>query len=149
LLSTVQPEDLYAKPPNTSLANQHLYDVIWPGQTSQKPRGWAFPSNAKELKIGVPNRFSFKEFVTKDNATGSMNGYCIDVFTQALALLPYPVTYKFVPFGSGTENPHYDKLVQMVEDNVSMDMIFFNSWLHILSYDDDYSTFSCRSSMGQ
>ncbi|KAK3151972.1 hypothetical protein QOZ80_2BG0152760 [Eleusine coracana subsp. coracana] len=117
LLSIVHPEDLYSKPPNTSLANQRLYDVIWPGQTSHKPRGWAFPFNAKELKIGVPNRFSFKEFVTKDNVTGSMKGYCVDVFTQALALLPYPVTYKFVPFGSGTENPHYDNLVQMVEDN--------------------------------
>lgn len=121
LLSTVLPEVLYSKPPNNSLANQHLYDVIWPGQTAQTPRGWVFPSNAKELKIGVPNRFSFREFVTKDNVTGSMKGYCIDVFTQALALLPYPVTYKFIPFGSGNENPNYDKLVQMVEDNVSMD----------------------------
>ncbi|VAI42121.1 unnamed protein product [Triticum turgidum subsp. durum] len=117
LLSTVPPEALYSKSPNTSLANQQLYDVIWPGQTAQRPRGWVFPSNAKELKIGIPNRFSFREFVTKDNVTGSMKGYCIDVFTQALALLPYPVTYKFVPFGSGTENPHYDKLIQMVESN--------------------------------
>lgn len=117
LLSTVLPEDLYLKPPNTSLANEQLYDVIWPGETAQKPRGWAFPSNAKELKIGVPNRFSFKEFVSQDNATGSMKGYCIDVFTQALALLPYPVTYRFIPFGNGTENPHYDELVQMVVDN--------------------------------
>ncbi|WVZ78177.1 hypothetical protein U9M48_025929 [Paspalum notatum var. saurae] len=117
LLSTILPEDLYSKPPNSSLANQHLYDVIWPGETAQKPRGWAFPSNAKELKIGVPNRFSFKEFVTQDNATGTMKGYCIDVFTQALSLLPYPVTYRFVPFGSGTENPNYDQLVQKVVDN--------------------------------
>jgi len=117
LLSTVLPEDLYSKPPNTSLANQQLYDVIWPGETAQKPRGWAFPSNAKELKIGVPNRFSFKEFVSQDNATGSMMGYCIDVFTQALSLLPYPVTYRFIPFGNGTKNPHYDELVQMVVDN--------------------------------
>ncbi|EMS53869.1 Glutamate receptor 3.3 [Triticum urartu] len=117
LLSTMSPEALYSKPPNTSLANQHLYDVIWPGETAQRPRGWVFPSNAKELKIGVPNRFSFKEFVTEDNATGSINGYCIDVFTQALSLLPYPVSYKFIPFGSGTENPSYDKLIQMVESN--------------------------------
>ncbi|XP_048538309.1 glutamate receptor 3.1-like isoform X1 [Triticum urartu] len=117
LLSTVSPEALDSKPPNTSLANQHLYDVIWPGETAQRPRGWVFPSNAKQLKIGVPNRFSFKEIVTVDNATGSMKGYCIDVFTQALALLPYPVSYKFVPFGNGTENPNYDKLVQMIESN--------------------------------
>nr|CAB3445321.1 unnamed protein product [Digitaria exilis] len=117
LLSTVLPEDLYSKPPNTSLANQHLYDVIWPGETAQKPRGWVFPSNAKELIIGVPNRFSFKAFVTLDNATGKMTGYCIDVFTQALALLPYPVTYRFQAFGNGTANPHYDQLVQKVVDN--------------------------------
>ncbi|VAI53550.1 unnamed protein product [Triticum turgidum subsp. durum] len=117
LLSTISPEALYSKPPNTSLANQNLYDVIWPGETAQRPRGWVFPSNAKELKIGVPNRFSFKEFVTEDNATGSINGYCIDVFTQALSLLPYPVSYKLIPFGSGTENPSYDKLIQMVESN--------------------------------
>ncbi|KAG2655511.1 hypothetical protein PVAP13_1KG018500 [Panicum virgatum] len=117
LLSTVLPEDLYLKPPNTSLANQHLYDVIWPGETAQKPRGWVFPSNAKELIIGVPNRFSFKEFVTLDNATGKMTGYCIDVFTQALSLLPYPVTYRFRAFGTGTANPHYDQLIQKVVDN--------------------------------
>jgi ionotropic glutamate receptor len=133
LLSTTPPEDLYSKPPNTSLANQHLYDVIWPGETAQRPRGWVFPSNAKELRIGVPNRFSFKEFVTKDNVTGSMKGYCIDVFTQALALLPYPVTYKFVPFGSGTENPHYDKIIQMIESNVSMEC-FCPSSAHSISY---------------
>jgi ionotropic glutamate receptor len=125
LLSTVLPEDQYSKPPNTSLANQHLYDVIWPGETAQKPRGWVFPSNAKELIIGVPNRHSFKAFVTLDNATGKMTGYCIDVFTQALSLLPYPVTYRFEPFGSGNENPHYDQLVQKVADNVSMDKQIF------------------------
>ncbi|RCV05816.1 hypothetical protein SEVIR_1G112500v4 [Setaria viridis] len=117
LLSTVLPEDLYSKPPNTSLANQHLYDVIWPGETAHKPRGWVFPSNAKELIIGVPNRHSFKAFVTLDNATGKMTGYCIDVFTQALSLLPYPVTYRFEPFGSGNENPHYNQLIQKVVDN--------------------------------
>ncbi|EES04367.2 hypothetical protein BDA96_04G014900 [Sorghum bicolor] len=117
LLSTVLPEDQYSKPPNTSLANQQLYDVIWPGETTQKPRGWAFPCNAQELKIGVPNRYSFKEVVGLDNATGSMKGYCIDVFTQALTLLPYPVTYRFIPFGNGTKNPHYDQLAQMVADN--------------------------------
>jgi glutamate receptor, ionotropic, plant len=137
LLSTVLPEDLYSKPPNTSLANQQLYDVIWPGETAQRPRGWAFPSNAKELKIGVPNRFSFKDFVSKDNATGSMKGYCIDVFTQALALLPYPVTYRFIPFGNGTENPHYSQLVQMVADNVSVDMHFFPP--HFIMYSSDKS----------
>ena len=152
LLSTVLPEDLYLKPPNTSLANQHLYDVIWPGETAQKPRGWVFPSNAKELIIGVPNRFSFKEFVTLDNATGKVMGYCIDVFTQALSLLPYPVTYRFEAFGSGTENPNYDQLVQKVVDNVSMNMQLFwcffpcSTFHHVIMI---RVNLSCRSLMQQ
>jgi len=150
LLSTVLPEDQYSKPPNTSLANQQLYDVIWPGETTQKPRGWAFPCNAQELKIGVPNRYSFKEVVGLDNATGSMKGYCIDVFTQALTLLPYPVTYRFIPFGNGTKNPHYDQLAQMVADNVSVDMQFFSSsTLYFIMYIVIKVTLSCRILMQQ
>ena len=44
-LSVLPPEVLYTKPPNRSSANQILYSVIWPGQTTQLPRGWAFSKN--------------------------------------------------------------------------------------------------------
>ena len=54
-LSVLPPEMLYTKPPNRSSANQRLYSVIWPGQTTQRPRGWVFPNNGRQLKIGVPN----------------------------------------------------------------------------------------------
>lgn len=118
-LSVVPPETLYSKPSNHSLANNQLHSVIWPGETTEKPRGWSFPYNAKELRIGVPNRVGFREFVSKDPTTNTVKGYCIDVFTSAVALLPYAVPYKFIPFGNGHQNPNYYELVNMVALNVS------------------------------
>ncbi|KAL0324843.1 UNVERIFIED_CONTAM: Glutamate receptor 3.3 [Sesamum radiatum] len=55
-LSTVAPETLYSRPPNRSSANQQLNSVIWPGESIKTPRGWVFPNNGKQLRIGVPRR---------------------------------------------------------------------------------------------
>lgn len=118
-LSVVPPEMLYAKPPNRSSVNQHLYSVIWPGETLLKPRGWVFPNNGKELKIGVPNRASFREFVSQVRGTDTFKGFCIDVFTAAVSLLPYAVPYRFVSFGDGHENPSYTELVTSITAGVS------------------------------
>ncbi|PKA48221.1 Glutamate receptor 3.2 [Apostasia shenzhenica] len=111
-LSIESPETLYLNPPNRS--NQILYDVIWPGQTTQKPRGWAFPNNGRELRIGVPYRVSYPEFVSKEKGSDTMKGYCLDVFFAAINLLQYPITYRLIPFGNGFENPNYTELVEKV-----------------------------------
>ncbi|CAN1127743.1 Glutamate receptor 3.3 [Linum perenne] len=114
-LSTVPPETLYSRPPNRSSANQHLYSVIWPGETSSKPRGWVFPNNGKLLRIGVPLRVSYKEFVSPVRGTSDkFQGFCIDVFTAAVNLLQYPVPYQFVPIGDGKKNPSYTDIVNSV-----------------------------------
>ncbi|KAG8654495.1 hypothetical protein MANES_05G124900v8 [Manihot esculenta] len=113
-LSTVPPETLYMRPPNRSSANQHLYSVIWPGDTVLKPRGWVFPNNGKQLRVGVPIRVSFKEFVTRVPGTDMFKGFCVDVFTAAVSLLPYAVPYQFIPFGNGKENPSYTELVNLI-----------------------------------
>ncbi|KAF5745819.1 putative glutamate receptor 3 plant [Tripterygium wilfordii] len=110
-LSVVPPETLYEKPPNRSFSSQHLLDVVWPGGGTAKPRGWVFANNGRELRIGVPNRVSYRDFVSKVNSTEIVQGYCIDVFLAALKLLPYPVPHKFVPFGDGLKNPSYSDLV--------------------------------------
>ncbi|THG07011.1 hypothetical protein TEA_022926 [Camellia sinensis var. sinensis] len=52
-LSTVPPETLYSKPANRSSANQRLYRVVWPGETTSTPRGWVFPNYGVQLRIGV------------------------------------------------------------------------------------------------
>lgn len=118
-LSLVPPETLYERPPNRSSTNQKLYSVIWPGETLTKPRGWVFPNNGKLLRIGVPNRASYREFVSKIQGTENFKGFCIDVFTAAVNLLPYAVPYQFIPFGDGRKNPSYTELVHSITTGVS------------------------------
>ncbi|XP_010276016.1 PREDICTED: glutamate receptor 3.4-like [Nelumbo nucifera] len=116
-LSIVAPEILYTKPPNTSASSQQLYSIIWPGETTIKPRGWVFPNNGKPLRIGVPNRVSYKEFVGKDKGPLGVKGFCIDVFEAAVSLLPYPVPHTYILYGNGSRNPSYAELVEMVTQN--------------------------------
>ncbi|CAL5025772.1 unnamed protein product [Urochloa decumbens] len=113
-LSIVSPETLYKKPPNGTIENQKLRAVFWPGETTTTPRGWVFANNGNELRIGVPNRVSYRQFVSADNQTGMVSGFCIDVFAAAINLLPYPVAYRFIPFGSGRENPSYTQLINQI-----------------------------------
>ncbi|KAK7261085.1 hypothetical protein RIF29_27389 [Crotalaria pallida] len=116
-LSVIAPEILYNKPPNTSTSNQQLYNVIWPGETTNIPRGWIFPNNGKPLRIAVPNRVSYLEFVSKDKNPPGVKGYCIDVFEAAINLLSYPVPREYILFGNGDRNPSYDDLVYQVSQN--------------------------------
>nr|XP_043631655.1 glutamate receptor 3.6-like [Erigeron canadensis] len=113
-LSTIRPEMVYMKPPQRTNYSELLHPAIWPGQTTQKPRGWVFPENGKLLKIGVPNRVSFQEFVGQSKDTGAFKGYCIDVFMAAVNLLPYAVPYKFVAHGDGVKNPSGTQLVSLI-----------------------------------
>ncbi|KAL7243288.1 hypothetical protein ACSBR1_015651 [Camellia fascicularis] len=78
-----------------------LNSILKVNFTAQKPRGWVFPNNGRQLRIGVPNRVSYREFVAKVTRTDMFKGYCIDVFTAAVNLLPYAVPYKLIPFGDG------------------------------------------------
>ncbi|KAG7978473.1 hypothetical protein I3843_05G084800 [Carya illinoinensis] len=118
-LSVVTPEILYARPPNRSISSQQLDSVVWPGGTTKKPRGWVFPNNGKQLRIGVPNRVSYSNFVllSSVNGTDKVQGYCVDVFLAAINLLPYAVPHMFIPFGDGHKNPNFNELVNMVATN--------------------------------
>ncbi|KAK3224175.1 hypothetical protein Dsin_011200 [Dipteronia sinensis] len=116
-LSVLPPEVLYMKPPNRSSSSQRLCSVVWPGETTQKPRGWAFPNNGKHLRIGVPNRVIYPEFVSQIRSTDMFQGYCIDVFTAALNLLPYAVPHKIIGFGYGQNNPKFDDLLRLITTN--------------------------------
>ncbi|CAB4291029.1 unnamed protein product [Prunus armeniaca] len=109
-ISVVPPETSS----NRSTLNQHLHTVVWPGGTTVKPRGWVFPNNGKQLRIGVPNRVSYRDFVSRRNGTDIVEGYCIDIFLAAIKLLPYAVPYEFVLFGDGLKNPSYNEFVKMI-----------------------------------
>ncbi|KAJ1389245.1 Solute-binding protein family 3/N-terminal domain of MltF [Sesbania bispinosa] len=116
-LSVLPPEILYKKPPNTSTINQKLYSVLWPGETTATPRGWVFPNNGKPLRIAVPHRISYLEFVAKDKNPPGVRGFCIDVFEAAINLLPYPVPRQYILYGNGERNPNYNELVNQVALN--------------------------------
>lgn len=119
-LSVVPPEVLYTKERNRSSSSQQLDRTVWPGQTVDKPRGWVFPHNGRQLKIGIPNRVSYKAFVSEDEKTNEIGGYCIDVFLAAINLLSYAVPHKFVLYGDGHKNPNYAELVRLITTNVSV-----------------------------
>ncbi|XP_023893526.1 glutamate receptor 3.6 [Quercus suber] len=113
-LSVVPPDKLNAQANGSSSIHPSLYGVIWPGQTTQKPRGWELSSNGRQLRVGVPIRVSYREFVSRGEGPDMFGGYCIDVFNAAKDALPYPVPYKFVPFGDGHTNPINQDLLHKI-----------------------------------
>ncbi|XP_047983046.1 glutamate receptor 3.3-like [Salvia hispanica] len=113
-LSTLPPETLYSQRPNRSSSTNKLNSVLWPGESIRTPRGWVFPNNGKQLRIGVPRRASYREYVSQAQGTNNSKGFCIDVFTAAVNLLPYAVPYQFIPYGNGRENPNYNELVKLI-----------------------------------
>ncbi|KAI3917345.1 hypothetical protein MKW98_027264 [Papaver atlanticum] len=81
-----------------------LGGVIWPGDSTNVPRGWDISSNGRTLRIIVPLRTGFSDFVKAEinettNIT-SVSGYSIDVFNAVMNALPYTVPYEFVPMFS-------------------------------------------------
>lgn len=116
-LSVAAPEILYRKPPNTSTSAQQLHSVVWPGDTTTKPRGWVFPNNGQPLRVGVPNKPSFRELVSVGKGPENVTGYSIDIFNAAIKLLPYPVPCQFITIGDGSTNPNYDDIISRIATN--------------------------------
>ncbi|KAL3650958.1 hypothetical protein CASFOL_007361 [Castilleja foliolosa] len=86
-----------------STSKLNLGSIIWPEDPSTSPKGWVVPTNGKRLKVGVPVKQGFREFVrvtwNSDNTT-KVEGYCIDVFDAVMASLPYGVPYDYIPFAT-------------------------------------------------
>ncbi|KAK0599691.1 hypothetical protein LWI29_007704 [Acer saccharum] len=106
-------KSIVGKASNSSSMNCSLGPVLWPGSSLTPPRGWAVPTKAHPLRIGVPNGTTFQEFLFVDyKGSGndfSVGGYAIDLFNLTVQNLQYYLPYKFDCF-SGT----YDQLVQQV-----------------------------------
>ncbi|XP_031107179.1 glutamate receptor 3.3-like isoform X2 [Ipomoea triloba] len=113
-LSVVHPDSPYSYPSSRLSSSQQLYTVVWPGETTEKPRGWVFPNNGRTLKVGAPIRAGLKEFVERVPGTDMFKGYCIEVFTTALNYLAYAVPFKISPFGES----NYTELLGLVHEGV-------------------------------
>lgn len=97
-----------------------LGPIIWPGDTTIKPKGWQIPNHGNKLKILVPVKHGFEEFVnvTYDPSTNTtvVTGFCIDVFEAVMEELPYAVSYEFYPFAKPNGQPagSYNDLILQV-----------------------------------
>ncbi|KAK3130095.1 hypothetical protein QOZ80_6BG0488810 [Eleusine coracana subsp. coracana] len=95
-----------------------LNPVIWPGESIDIPRGFEIPVSGKKLKVGVRSS-GYPEFikVEMDQITGAAkaSGLSVDVFEEAVKMLPYAVPYEYVLFGSPeTSSRSYDDFVYQV-----------------------------------
>ncbi|EOY29260.1 Glutamate receptor, putative [Theobroma cacao] len=104
-----------------STSKPKLGPIIWPGDTNLVPKGWQIPTNGKTLRIGVPVKVGFTEFldVVWDPITQkakSIEGYCIDVFDAVMENMPYSVPYEYVPFATPDGEPagSYNDLIDQL-----------------------------------
>ncbi|XP_024445286.2 glutamate receptor 2.8 isoform X1 [Populus trichocarpa] len=101
-------------------SNSDLSTVIWPGDTTSVPKGWEIPTNGKKLRIGVPVKDGFSEFVKvkrdPSSNTSTVTGYSIDVFDSVVKALPYALPYEYIPFAKPDGEPAgtYDDLIYQV-----------------------------------
>nr|XP_034890042.1 glutamate receptor 2.8-like [Populus alba] len=105
---------------NNMTAYSDLSTVIWPGDTTSVPKGWEIPTNGKKLRIGVPVKDGFSEFVkvTRDTSsnTTTVAGYSVDVFNAVVKSLPYALAYEYIPFAKPDGEPAgtYNDLIYQV-----------------------------------
>ncbi|XP_042019948.1 glutamate receptor 2.7-like [Salvia splendens] len=100
---------------------RRLGAVVWPGQTSEVPRGWDANGRGKKLRVGVPSkgRTSGLIRVEVDEKTKKVthSGFCIDVFEEVMGSLPYHVEYEYLVFPNVDGNHtgfNYDGLIEQV-----------------------------------
>ncbi|KAM3748283.1 hypothetical protein ACB098_05G096500 [Castanea mollissima] len=89
--------------------------VILQRNLQESPRGWEMPTDAKPLKIVVPGRASFENFVKVEYGVklkeNNYTGFCIQVFLKARELLGYHLPYIFEAC-----NCTYNDLIHLVDN---------------------------------
>ncbi|KAJ0031177.1 hypothetical protein Pint_14256 [Pistacia integerrima] len=93
----------------------------WPGTTKDPP---------KKLKIGVPVRKGFNEYVKVEwkppNNTSQISGFSIEVFKEVIKVLEFPLPYEFVPFEKNRQSAGtYNELLH----NLTNKPLNWNLWL--------------------
>ncbi|KAL5213243.1 hypothetical protein ABZP36_024090 [Zizania latifolia] len=111
-----RPESGISKDLNADSAKTTLKQILWPGEPRDTPKGWTVSPNGQKLRVDVPVKRGFTQFVDVGNVstTGNRNitGYCIDVFDELMKSLLYPVNYEYVPYPDSSQS--YEKLVGQV-----------------------------------
>jgi ionotropic glutamate receptor len=96
-----------------------LNPVIWPGESTEIPRGWEIPTNQKKLTVGVLTS-GYPQFIKtqRDSVTNATraSGLSVDIFEEAVKRLSFALTYEYVAFGTDdtTSSGSYNDFVYQV-----------------------------------
>lgn len=102
--------------------NNQLSTVIWPGDTTEVPKGFDDPSSKDKMKIAVPGPVEpgFHAFLNiqknlETNET-TASGFVIEVFEAAVRKLPYALQFEYVAYMDerGKSAGDYNSLIQSV-----------------------------------
>ena len=104
-----------------------LRSIIWPGDSIVKPMYWAVPTPGRRLRVGVPVKEGFAEFVKlkqfQNTAEYNITGFCADVFRELLFHLPFNIDDpQYIPYGdltAGKSAGSYDDLLTQLEKKVA------------------------------
>lgn len=119
---------------------EKLKKIIWPGDSTDRPKGWDIPRTDKKLRVGVPKKPGFIEFVNVqeigDSKKYNVTGFSIDVFKAALTSLPFELEPEFVPFlnDSGESAGSYHDLVNQLCNQVSIYSLCPKLEIHFSSF---------------
>ncbi|KAJ0090998.1 hypothetical protein Patl1_14363 [Pistacia atlantica] len=97
--------------------NSKLKNPVWPGDNTINR------SNNK-LRIGIPVRNAFIEFINVENETdvngrSKISGFSYEVFMAVLGVLKFPLPHKYIPFGeNGAIAGTYDELLYKIKYQV-------------------------------
>ena len=109
--------------PSIGKPNTWVAPVILQRNLQESPKGWELPTDAKPLKIVVPGRASYENFVKVDYGEklneNDYSGFCIQIFLEARELLGYPLPYKLEAC-----NCTYNDLVHLVQNKVTTSLPF-------------------------
>ncbi|XP_050290063.1 glutamate receptor 2.9-like [Quercus robur] len=109
------PDSGFSMIPSIGKPNTLVAPLILQRNLQESPKVWEMPTDAKPLKIGVPGRASFGNFVKVDYGVklneNNYSGFCIQIFLKARELLGYPLPYKLEAC-----NCTYNDLVHLVHN---------------------------------
>jgi ionotropic glutamate receptor len=135
LSRNLDSKDLMSNNSTYSSSKDDLGPIIWPRDVHSIPKGWEIPTIGKKLKIGVPVKsgdINYTEFlrVAYDHSTNKTQatGFCIDVFTAVVEILPYDLPYEFVRYAKpdGDEMAGtYDELIYQLYYGVGTPFLFY------------------------
>nr|GLL23300.1 glutamate receptor 2.1-like isoform X3 [Ipomoea trifida] len=100
-----------------------LGEIMWPGYSSAIPIGWEIPTGEKKIRVGIPFKAGFEQFVkvTIDNQTNTVKevtGFCIEVFEKVMGSksMPHFIPFEYIPckVSPGGNISNYNDLVDEV-----------------------------------